>query len=294
MAVDGALISAKDQVMEEDRLFDAVRRLSVIMKAIRAKCPWDQRQNHQSLRRYLIEEAHEVLEALDAGDSRALRAELGDLLFQVFFHAELASEVKEGGWDIVDVLRGVADKLERRHPHVFGDAMASDAKDVREKWDDIKLSEGRTSRLEGIPPFLPALLMSQVVQDKAHTAGFRWSTAADGRAKVREEVEEFLEAAAAAEASNTPAATDAMAEEFGDLLFALVGTARSLGIGAEDALRGATRKFMRRFTGVEEQVKKSGRSFHEHAPSELLSLWEKVKSVERSTSPSPGPGTTRS
>lgn len=276
--------------MEEDRLYDAVRRLSVIMKAIRAKCPWDRRQNHQSLRRYLIEEAHEVLEALDAGDGRALRAELGDLLFQVFFHAELASEVEEGGWDLVDVLTGVADKLERRHPHVFGDGAATDAADVREKWDDIKLSEGRTSRLQGIPPLLPALLMSQVVQDKAHTAGFRWSSAADGRAKVREEVEEFLEAAAAAEKSSDPVPADAMAEEFGDLLFALVGTARSLGIGAEDALRVATRKFMRRFSGVEAEVKKSGRSFHDHAPSELLSLWETVKSAEGPTSPPREPG----
>jgi tetrapyrrole methylase family protein / MazG family protein len=280
----------------DERLQAAFLRTSAIMRRLRRECPWDRRQTFASLRRYLLEECHEVLEALDLGDRQALRGELGDLLFQVWFHAEIASE-EEGGFDLADVLNGICEKLTRRHPHVFSDAPAADARAVRRRWDELKMQEGRRSRLEGMPPLLPALLAAQVLQDKAASAGFAWPDASGEIAKVREEIAELtaeLESEAAAPLAPLEAAqpedevgqarTDALprrrSEELGDLLFALVGLGRRFGLNAEDALRAANRRFTTRFRFIEEAARARGQDIQDLSLQTMLALWHDAKACD--------------
>lgn len=260
--------------MSDERLQTAFLRLHEIMGRLRRECPWDRKQTAESLRRYLIEETHEVLEALDAGDRTALRSELGDLLFQVWFHAQVAGEGGPDAFDLADVLEGIAAKLVRRHPHVFGDATAANPEAVRKKWDELKLLEGRTSRLDGMPKLLPAALAAQVLQDKAAAGGFTWKDVHGEIAKVREELVEFVDEIENA-ASEAP--DPRLVAEYGDLLFALVNLGRRLGMSAEDALRGANAKFARRFRHVESAVVASGRRMEDHSLVELMSYWEDAK-----------------
>lgn len=271
--------------MNHDRLMDGFVRLTEIMRRLRRECPWDRKQTPATLRRYLIEEAHEVLEALDQGDQAALRGELGDLLFQIWFHAEMASEGGTAPFDLADVVHGIADKLTRRHPHVFGDSPAKDAAAVRERWDELKLAEGRKSRLDGIPKFLPALLQAAVVQDKAASAGFRFPTIDGEKEKLLEEVREYARAAAEADACpDDPAARAREAAEYGDLLFALAALGRRRGLSAEDALRETTRKFMRRFRGMESAIAEAGQKMPDLPVERLIALWNEQKASD----PAPG------
>ena len=260
--------------MSEDRLRDAFIGLADVMKRLRKDCPWDRKQTHASLRRYLIEECHEVLAALDAGDDEELRGELGDLLFQVWFHAEVASE-RDGGFDLADVLEGVTRKLVRRHPHVYGDAEARDASAVRASWEDLKRAEGRTRTLESVPPSLPALLLAQVLQEKAAGVGFDWPDTEGPLAKIREELGELEEAVR--EAPPDDGATPEMTHELGDLLFALVNTARHLEINAEDALREASHRFRSRFDHVEDAVLARGEDMRDLPLERLDELWDAAK-----------------
>ncbi len=266
--------------MSDDRLKSAFLALSSVMRRLRAGCPWDARQSHASLRRYLIEECHEVLDALDRGCAEDLKGELGDLLFQIWFHAEIASE-SEGGFDLADVLNGIAEKLVRRHPHVFevsDDGGKGEKPWSRSAWERRKLAEGRASRLEGLPPGLPALLQSQILQEKAASAGFDWPDHRGVLDKVREECAELEEELEAADASGGDGPTDGMAHELGDLLFTLVNLARKLELNAEDALRGANRRFRDRFQFIERAVAESGREMEDVELEELERLWQRAKS----------------
>ncbi len=230
-------------------------------------CPWDRQQTHQSLRATFLQECYEVLEALDAGDMKALREELGDLLLHVVLQAQIASE--EGEFTIDDSIGDICRKLVRRHPHVFGSARAADAEAVARGWEGLKRDEkgGDGSMLDGVPATMPALGYSQEIQARVARAGFDWEDDAGVVEKLAEEVSELLRAETAAQRQ----------QEFGDLLFTLANIARRQGIDLEAALRGANRKFYRRFARMEELCRERGLSFAGLSFEQQNALWEEVK-----------------
>lgn len=244
-----------------------------VMARLRAPdgCPWDREQTHASLRRYLLEEAYEAVEAIDDGDPEHLCEELGDVLLQVVFHAQIAREA--GRFDMRDVVSGITEKLIRRHPHVFGGASAKTAEEVTRRWDAIKRAErgGKEagSLLDGVSRSLPALSRACELQKRAARAGFDWDDAAGPAEKVREELAEALSA--------PPEEREA---EVGDLLFAVVNLARKLGVDPEVALTGASAKFERRFRYVEERLAEKGLRPADVTLAEMDALWEEGKRVE--------------
>jgi MazG family protein len=240
-------------------------------------CPWDREQTRTSLKAYLLEEAYEVLEAIEAGDSRAMEEELGDLLFQVVFHAQLAREL--GEFTMADVLARLCDKMVSRHPHVFGDASVSTPGEALTQWEIIKQRQAeeagrRRSIIDGVPRALPSLLRAQRLQAKAARVRFDWPDAASAWAKVNEEV---AEAAAALPAGDRRR----IQEELGDVLFSVVNVARLSGIDAEEALGGAIDKFRRRFTEMEADLIAQGKSLGKVAPADMERSWEAAKARER-------------
>jgi len=256
-----------------DPALDPVDRLTALMAILRGPggCPWDQKQTHASLRGSLIEETYEVVDAIDEGDIAGLREELGDLFLHIVFHARMAEE--RGDFTLRDVAHGVVEKLIRRHPHVFGEGSAADAEEVLRNWHAIKKDEKpeRTSALDGVPRHLPALMRAHEVQKKAARVGFDWPDAAGPREKIAEELREL---AAEIEAGAAP---ERVADEAGDLLFAVVNYLRHLKVDSETALSGATVKFDRRFRAVEAAVAASGKPFADHTLDELEILWQAVK-----------------
>lgn len=262
-------------------------RLVDIMAALRAEtgCPWDREQTHESLKPYLIEEAYEFLEAVDQHDPEKMCEELGDVLLQVVFHAQLAREC--GLFDFNDVVRTISDKLVRRHPHVFGDVEVEGASAVLRNWEQIKQQERKAARkddgpvsvLEGVPRHLPALLRAYRVQSKASRVGFDWGSAKEAASKISEETEEFLQALR----SGALDAGGKAQEELGDLLFSIVNVARLLGVEPETALTTTVDKFIRRFKAVEARAAALGRSLREMTLEEMDRLWDEVKREERSS-----------
>jgi tetrapyrrole methylase family protein/MazG family protein len=259
-------------------------RFHRLARTLREQCPWDIEQTHESLVPYLVEETYELVDALQALDpadpatDEHLAEELGDLLYQIEFHATIAEQA--GRFTIADVARGVHDKLVRRHPHVFGPTIVETADvpagddavgTVLRNWDDIKRAEkGRTSLFDGIPTSLPALAYAQKVQRKVAKVGFDWPDVDGALAKIGEETSEVLAASAAGDA-------EAVADELGDLLFAVVNVARHLGADAETALRAATTKFRTRFEAVEELTTARGIDLHTAGLDVLDDLWDEVK-----------------
>ena len=256
-------------------------RFHQLARTLREQCPWDQEQTHRSLVKYLIEETYEVVDALQALDpddpstDDALVEELGDLLYQIEFHATIAEQ--EGRFTMADVVQGVHDKLVRRHPHVFGDVVAPDTDTVLTNWDAIKRAEkGRTSVFDGIPTSQPALGYAYAVQRKAAKVGFDWPDVDGALPKIAEEAAEIREVAQTGD-------TERIHDELGDLLFAVVNVARHLGVEPESALRQATLKFRRRFEGVELLARQRGIDLHTAGLSVLDSLWDEVKASEASS-----------
>jgi len=238
-------------------------------------CPWDREQTHQSLRRNLLEEAYEVLAALDAEDANALREELGDLLLQIVLHSQIA--VEEGEFSMSDVIASIDAKIKRRHPHVFGDVQVSGVGDVVANWETIKKGErtengnGHKSALDGVPRDLPALAQAEAYSDRASRVGFDWTSVDGILDKVAEEVSEIR-------AANSP---EERAEEFGDLLFALVNAARWMKIDPEAALRAANEKFVARFRDLEAQARAQSRDLREMSLADLDGLWQRAKQSGR-------------
>jgi tetrapyrrole methylase family protein/MazG family protein len=254
------------------RQFD---RLVEIMARLRAPggCPWDAQQTHESLRPYLLEEAYEVLEAIDDADLARLSGELGDLLLQVVFHAQLAAE--RGDFDMAEVCRKICDKLEHRHPHVFGDVTVTGPEDVVVNWDHLKRQEEehqeRESALDGVPRELPALQQADKLQKRAARVGFDWQNHLGPLHKIEEELGEV-------QGAEDPVQT---AHEIGDLLFAVCNYARFLKIEPESALREANRRFGTRFRSVERQAAAQGRKLADMTLAEMDVLWERAKAEER-------------
>jgi MazG family protein len=255
-------------------------RLLDIMHRLRgpAGCPWDREQTPTSLKPHLIEEAYEVLEAIESGEADPLREELGDLLLQVVFHAEIAAE--RGEFEIADVLARLIDKLVSRHPHVFGATSVETPRQALAQWEAIKQREAemhgrRRSVIDGVPRALPALLRAQRVQAKAARVNFDWPDARAAWTKVEEEVQE----AVAALIDGDP---ERLREELGDVLFSLVNVARLSAIDAEDALQRAIEKFRHRFTTMESELIARGKSIATVSSEELEQSWEAVKAQEQS------------
>ena len=255
---DPRLVGLRQILWVMDRLRDPVQG-----------CPWDLEQTPASLRGYLLEETYELLEAFDEGSLDSICEELGDLLFQVVFHARIAED--EGRFDLGDAAAGIAAKLFRRHPHVFRDAKVRDAGQVMANWQELKKLEGRRSVMDGVPRELPALLRSQRVQEKAAAVGFDWPDTRGPLEKVREEISELEVEIGRGDAKASEA-------ELGDLLFSVVNLARHLKIDAEAALRGAASRFSRRFRHVEE----GGGDLRALGMDELERRWEEAKRREQS------------
>jgi tetrapyrrole methylase family protein/MazG family protein len=268
-------------------LDSSFQELVDIMERLRADggCPWDREQTHSTLKRYLLEEAYETFEAIDAEDDKALCGELGDVLLQVVFHAQIAGET--GRFAIDDICRAIVDKLIRRHPHVFSDVEVEDADHVVTNWERIKRAERDDggeppSALDGVPADFPALLRAQRIQEKASRVGFDWGDISGPLSKVKEELGELEQAvqAKAPAAGDAEPASDELEDEFGDLLFALVNAARFLKLTPEDALRRAVGKFERRFRGVEKVFADRGAELQSASLEEMDRVWDEVKKEE--------------
>lgn len=236
-------------------------------------CPWDQKQTPHTFKSYLIEETHELLEAINNDDTDHIREELGDLLFQVIFLNNLYAE--QGRCSLNSVIEGITAKMIRRHPHVFGESSAKSEQEVRRQWHAIKAAESKTklesgNPLESIPKSLPALHRAQRVADRASRTGFDWPNTIGAITKVEEELGELKNAVLSG-------ATDNIYEEMGDLLFALAVLARKSGVESEGALQAATEKFIRRFNRLEEQVAAAGKSIADLDPDSLQNLWRAAK-----------------
>lgn len=243
-----------------------------IVRRLRRECPWDRDQTHDSIRQNLIEEAYEVVEAIDNGDMDELKKELGDLLLHVVFHSAIAEE--SGEFTLDEVVSLITEKLIRRHPHVFGDTVVNDQDEVIRNWERIKLDEGRESVLDGIPSALPALVRALRLQQKASKVGFDWEKKEDCWKKVEEELQEFK--SAAKQNNNDKETTN----ELGDLLFSIVNYARFLNINPEDALRKTNEKFLKRFQIIEKKLKEQGKDINETSLEEMDSIWDKSKKDE--------------
>jgi MazG family protein len=258
-------------------------RLVAVMVALRSKkggCPWDRTQTNKSIVPYLIEETYEVIEAIDANDLQKLKGELGDLLLQVVFHAQISAD--KGGPDVYAVADAIAEKMISRHPHVFGEAAASSAKDRVKSWEAIKATEKehakRRSIVDGVPVAMPALYRVRRVLSKASRANFAWTSKAKAWAKFEEELAEF-KAAVRSEGKKRKE------EELGDLLTALVNVARYEKLDPEASLHAGTRKLTRRIGGVEELAAAKGKKITDLSEKQILELWAEVKKAEKAGKP---------
>ena len=255
---------------------ESMERLLGVMRKLRAPdgCPWDIKQTHESLKSDLIEEAYEVIDAIESGIPSELEEELGDLLLQVVFHSQIAAEAGEFEFDAV--VDGISDKLIRRHPHVFGEVDVANADEVLKNWDAIKKSEKQgegdspKSIVAGIPRHLPALQKAHQVQKRAARAGFDWENIDDVFAKLHEEIDEVKDAIKREHASD-------IRDEIGDLLFSVVNVSRYLGHNPEELLNHNIKKFIGRFQYVEDQVHASDRAFDEFSLEELDRFWDQAK-----------------
>ena len=261
-----------------DRRLVALKRLLDVMDELRVKCPWDRKQTFESLRMNTIEETYELADAILDHDLDNVKKELGDLLLHVVFYSKMGSE--QQAFDIGDVADAICDKLIFRHPHVFGETQAEDAEQVKQNWEDLKLKEKalehRKKRvLAGVPRSLPALVKAYRIGEKAAAAGFDWEKREDVWSKVKEETAELQREIDRSDASRAE-------EEFGDLFFALVNAARLYGVDPEAALEKSNRKFIRRFTHIEDRAEQQGRSLRDMTLGQMDALWTGAKEMEKS------------
>lgn len=238
------------------------------MDELREKCPWDKKQTIASLRQMTLEETYELAEAITDTDWNGIKEELGDLLLHIVFYSRIATEEKQ--FSIDDVIEGITKKLIYRHPHIYGDVQVNNAEDVKRNWENLKLKEGKRSVFSGIPKKLPALIKAMRLQEKAKQVGFEWENKDQVWEKVKEEEAEMFEAIATSDQQKID-------EEFGDLIFSLVNYARFLNVDAEHALELTNKKFIYRFTQMEQKALSTGKSLQEMTLQELDSLWNEIK-----------------
>ena len=260
---------------EARRPEEAFARLIEILKVLRRECPWDREQTHESLRVCMLEEAYEVVEAINTGNYENLEEELGDVFLQVLFHSSLAAESKR--FDLTDVINKECDKMIRRHPHVFLREEANSIDKALEKWENVKRREhgeaSHTARLSAVPKALPALTRSFKIQARAAEVGFDWDDVACAFQKIDEEVSELKEAAESKQ-------KEKIVEELGDLIFSAVNAARFLGVDPEEALNLTSEKFIKRFSEIEKAALASGKRLEEMSLEEMDILWEYAKTLK--------------
>lgn len=249
----------------------AFDRLLTIMDELRVQCPWDKKQTIQTLRHLTIEETYELGDAILENDLEEVKKELGDLLLHIVFYAKIGSETND--FDIADVANEICEKLINRHPHIYGDVEVANAEEVKQNWEQIKLSEGKKSVLEGVPNGLPALVKANRIQDKVSGVGFDWEEPEQVFEKLQEELKEFTEEVKSGDAEK-------MEAEFGDVLFSMVNYARFLDINPENALERTNKKFSRRFQYLESKAKEIGKSLKEMTLQEMDVFWEEAKKVD--------------
>ncbi len=254
-----------------ENLLEQFQALVEIVKILREHCPWDREQTNESIASLLIEEAYEVVSAIQEKDDSEFSSELGDILLHVVMHSIMAEERK--AFSLLDVIRKIQNKLIFRHPHVFGNVEVNGTQDVIKNWEELKKKEGRNSVLDGVPPHLPSLLRAERIQYKASRVGFDWEKANDVWAKVKEELLEFENAIA-------KSSKEEIESEFGDLLFALVNFARFLAISPEVALQKTNNKFIQRFQAIESYAKKINKKIEELTLGEMDEIWNAVKNTE--------------
>jgi XTP/dITP diphosphohydrolase len=254
---------------EELESFD---RLLTIMDELREKCPWDKKQTFETLRHLTIEETYELADAIIENDVDEIKKEVGDILLHIVFYAKIGSET--GDFNITDVIDSLNEKLIRRHPHIYGDTKVENSEQVKENWEQIKLSEGRKSALSGVPKALPALVKAYRIQDKARGTGFDWDNAEQVWDKVEEEINELK---VEVKAKNK----EKMEQEFGDTLFALINYSRFIDVNPESALERTNKKFISRFQFIEEKVAEQGKQMKEMSLEEMDVIWEEAKKLEK-------------
>jgi len=246
----------------------AFERLLNIMDELREQCPWDKKQTLESLRHLTIEEVYELGDAILDNDLDEVKKELGDVLLHIVFYAKIGSETN--AFDIADVCNSISDKLVDRHPHIYGDVVVNDEEDVKRNWEQLKLKEGKTSVLEGVPKSLPAMVKANRIQDKVSGVGFDWEEPEQVFAKVEEELAELkLEIAKGDH--------DAIESEFGDVLFSMINYARFLKVNPENALERTNKKFIKRFQYLEGKAKDLNKSLKDMTLSEMDVFWEEAK-----------------
>lgn len=250
-----------------DPRLKAFERLLTIMDELREKCPWDKKQTLESLRHLTIEETYELADAILDKDMEGLKGEIGDLMLHMVFYSKIASE--KGAFDITDALNSICDKLIHRHPHIYGDTEANSEEEVKANWEKLKLKEGKTSVLSGVPLSLPALVKASRIQDKVKGIGFDWDTSEQVWEKVKEELEELH-----VEVTNK---TTKVEDEFGDVLFSLINYARFININPEDALEKTNKKFIKRFQAMEVLMKAENKEISTMDLEEMDIYWEKAK-----------------
>lgn len=254
--------------MQQQSVAIAFLRLVTIMDELREKCPWDRKQTVQTLRPLTIEETYELADAITESDWKGIKEEIGDLLLHILFYAKIGSEQQQ--FTLEEAIHGICDKLVARHPHIYGDVTVKDEEEVKQNWEKLKLKEGKRSVLSGVPKALPAVVKATRLQEKARQVGFEWDTREEVWLKVEEEMQELKEAVG----SQDPQKVE---DEFGDLLFSLVNYARFLQIDAENALERTNKKFISRFTRMEETALQQGRSLGEMTLKEMDVIWDHIK-----------------
>jgi len=247
---------------------EAFNRLLDIMDDLREKCPWDKKQTIQSLRHLTIEETYELADAILDNDLPEIKKELGDVLLHIVFYAKIGSEKK--AFDIADVANSISDKLIDRHPHIYGDVQVENEADVKRNWENLKLKEGKTSVLEGVPKSLPAVVKASRIQEKVAGVGFDWEKPAQVWEKVQEELAELNEEIKAGHTENTE-------KEFGDVLFSMINYARFIDVNPENALEKTNKKFIKRFQYLEQAAKKQNKQLSDMSLTEMDVFWEESK-----------------
>jgi MazG family protein len=247
-------------------------RLVTIMDELREKCPWDKKQTVQTLRQLTIEETYELADAITENDWKGIKEELGDLLLHIVFYSKIGNE--QGQFTLEEVLQGISEKLISRHPHIYGDVKVNDEEDVKRNWEKLKMKEGKKSVLGGVPPSLPAMVKAMRLQEKARQVGFEWETKEQVWEKVEEEIGELKEVIDTGE-------QERIEEEFGDLMFSMINYARFLQIDAENALERTNKKFIHRFTMMEQEAISSGKDLKEMTLEEMDSIWNSIKQQGR-------------
>ncbi len=247
---------------------DEFARLVKIMDDLREKCPWDKKQTIQTLRQLTIEETYELADAITDNDWKGIKEELGDLLLHIVFYAKIGAEQNQ--FTLAEAINGVCEKLITRHPHIYSDTKVNDEEDVKKNWEKLKLKEGKTSVLSGVPKSLPSMVKAMRLQEKAKQVGFEWDNKEQVWDKVEEEKQELFEAIASGD-------NNKIEDELGDVFFSLVNFARFLQVDAENALERTNKKFIDRFTKMEAAALEQGKYLHDMSLEEMDAIWNTIK-----------------